>query len=92
MIPTKKQLLLLVQLSTGRITFFNFYSTVASAQSHKSPGPCDMVDGTATTITGLQCNTSYMVSVRAVNCVGVGSSLQMSINLRPPGMYINYSV
>ena len=27
-IPTKKQLLLLVQLSTCRITFFNFYSTV----------------------------------------------------------------
>ena len=50
------------------------------------PGPCDMVDGTATTITGLQCNTSYRVAVRAVNCRGVGSSLQVPINLRPPGI------
>ena len=32
-----------------------------------SPGPCDMINGTNTTLTGLQCNTSYMVSVRAVN-------------------------
>ena len=41
-----------------------------------STGPCDMVDGTATTITGLQCmcNTSYTVAVRAVNCRGVSSS------------------
>ena len=72
------------------ITHYNITGLPQSAIC--SPGPCDMVDGTATTITGLQCNTSYMVSVRAVNCVGVGSSLQMSINLRPPGMYINYSV
>ena len=51
-----------------------------------STGPCDMVDGTATAITGLQCNTSYRVVVRAVNCRGVGSSLQVPINLRPPGI------
>ena len=50
-----------------------------------STGPCDMVDSTATTITGLQCNDSFIVSVRAVNCRGVGSSLQVPINLSPPG-------
>ena len=32
-----------------------------------SPGPCDMINGTNTTLTGIQCNTSYMVSVRAVS-------------------------
>ena len=41
-----------------------------------SPDPCNMITGTATTttITGLQCNTSYTVTVRAVNCIGEGNS------------------
>ena len=73
------------------ITHYNITGLPQSASC--STGPCDMVGGTGTTITGLQCDDdSYMVSVRAVNCVGMGSSLQMSINLSPPGMYINYSV
>ena len=40
-----------------------------------SPGPCDMINATNTTLTGLQCNTSYMVSVRAVSdsCAGNGT-------------------
>ena len=40
-----------------------------------SPGPCDMINDTNTTLTGLQCNTSYMVSVRAVSdsCAGNGT-------------------
>ena len=40
-----------------------------------SPGPCDTINATNTTLTGLQCNTSYMVSVRAVSdsCVGTFS-------------------
>ena len=50
-----------------------------------STGPCGMVNGTATIITGLQCNTSYNVAVTAVNCRGEGSSLQVLINLSPPG-------
>ena len=34
-----------------------------------------MVDGTATTITGLQCSDDgYNVSVSAVNCRGVGTA------------------
>ena len=49
-----------------------------------SPGPCDMVDGTATTITGLQCNTSYSVAVRAVNCRGIGNSSNLiAITVQP---------
>ena len=73
------------------ITHYNITGLPQSAIC--SPGPCDMIDGTATTIADLQCNTSYMISVRAVNCVGgVSSSLQVPINLSPPGMYINYSV
>ena len=39
-----------------------------------STGPCDNITSTTTTITGLQCNTSYNVSVRAVNCRGIGAS------------------
>ena len=77
----------------GQGVMITHYIITGQPQSAScSTGPCDMVDGTATTITGLQCGTSYMVSVRAVNCVGVSSSLQMSINLSPPGTYINYIV
>ena len=36
------------------------------------PDQCNVIT-TSTTITGLKCNTSYMVIVRAVNCIGVGS-------------------
>ena len=42
-----------------------------------------MVDGTATTITGLQCNTSYNVSVRVVNCRGNGASSNIDIIVQP---------
>ena len=49
-----------------------------------STGPCDNITSTTTTITGLQCNTSYDVSVRAVNCRGSGSPMQTMINLSPP--------
>ena len=67
------------------ITHYNITGLPQSASC--SPGPCDMVDGTATTITGLQCSDDgYMVSVRAVNCRGVGNASQLMINLHPPGM------
>ena len=39
-----------------------------------SPEPCNMTNGTNTTITGLLCNTNYTVTVRAVNCRGEGTS------------------
>ena len=62
------------------------YSIAGLPQSAScSPDPCDMVDSTATTITGILCDDSYMVSVKAVNCRGKGSSLQVPINLNPPG-------
>ena len=36
----------------------------------------------STTITGLQCNTSYTVTVRAVNCAGVSvSSTPETVNI-----------
>ena len=54
------------------ITHYNITGLPQSASC--STGPCDMVVGTATTITGLQCNTSYTVAVRAVNCRGIGNS------------------
>ena len=53
-----------------------------------STGPCDMIGGTMTIITGLQCNTSYTIAVRAVNCRGEGNASQVMINLRPPGMLV----
>ena len=58
------------------ITHYNITGLPQSASC--STGPCDMVDGTGTTITGLQCNTSYTVAVRAVNCRGIGSSSNSS--------------
>ena len=54
------------------ITHYNITGLPQSASC--STGPCDMVDSTATTITGLQCNTSYRVAVRAVNCRGIGTN------------------
>ena len=49
-----------------------------------STGPCDNITSTTTTITGLQCNTSYNVSVRAVNCRGTGaSSNTIEITVQP---------
>ena len=40
-----------------------------------SPGPCDMINGTTTTVSGdLQCKICYMVAIRAVNCRGVGKT------------------
>ena len=38
---------------------------------------------TNTTITGLKCNTRYIVTVRAVNCIGEGDAV--SVNIVPPG-------
>ena len=41
------------------------------------------VTNTTTTITGLNCSSSYNISVRAVNCVGVSGALVITVN--PPG-------
>ena len=43
------------------------------------------VTTTNTTITGLLCNTSYTVTVRAVNCRGVSAPSQ-AIEINTPGM------
>ena len=49
------------------------------------PDQCN-VTTTNTTITGLMCNTNYMVTVRAVNCIGEGSPTQpITVTLEPPG-------
>ena len=68
------------------ITHYNITGLPQSASC--STGPCDMVDVTMTTITGLQCgDEGYNVSVSAVNCRGVGNASQvMMISLNPPGM------
>ena len=39
-----------------------------------SPEPCNMTTTTSTTITGLLCDISYTVTVRAVNCRNKSSS------------------
>ena len=51
-----------------------------------------MVDGTATTITGLQCNTSYNVSVRVVNCRGNGASSNIDIIVQPVFVFVHVIV
>ena len=49
------------------------------------PDQCNVTTN-STTITGLKCNTSYMVTVRAVNCIGEGSQSAPSlINVETPG-------
>ena len=64
------------------ITHYNITGLPQSASC--STGPCDMVVGTGTTITGLQCNTSYTIAVRAVNCRGIGnSSSPIEITVQP---------
>ena len=68
------------------ITHYNITGLPQSASC--STGPCDMVTSTMTTITDLQCGTSYTIAVRAVNCRGEGNASQVMINLRPPGMLV----
>ena len=73
----------------GQGVMITHYAVTGIPQSAScSTGPCDMVNGTTTTITGLQCNDSFIVSVKAFNCRGGGSSLQVPINLNPPGTYM----
>ena len=74
----------------GQGVVITHYSITGLPQSAScSTGPCDMIDSTAITIIGLQCSDDgYMISVRAVNCRGISSSLQVPINLSPPGTYI----
>ena len=43
------------------------------------------VTTTNTTITGLLCNTSYTVTVRAVNCAGISAPSQTVVILPPNG-------
>ena len=51
-----------------------------------SSEPCNNISGTTTTITGLLCNTSYTVTVRAVNCRGEGtSSKPIILRVTAPG-------
>ena len=53
------------------------------------PEQCNVTTNT-TTITGLQCNTSYIVSVRAVNCNGIGNSSKfVVVNVPPIGIAIH---
>ena len=54
------------------ITHYNITGLPQSASC--VPGSCDMVDGTAITITGLQCSDDGNVTVSAVNCRGVGNA------------------
>ena len=57
------------------ITHYNITGLPQSASCF--PGPCDMVDGTASTIIGLPCGSSYTIAVRAVNCRGEGKQLAL---------------
>ena len=52
-----------------------YYELIGLPQSASCcpAGPCDRIISTTTIITGLQCNTSYSVAVRAVNCRGNGT-------------------
>ena len=50
------------------------------------PDQCN-VTTTNTTITGLKCNTSYMVTVRAVNCIGEGTPTDAT-SVRTHGKYV----
>ena len=53
-----------------------------------SPEPCNMINGTTTTITGLLCNTSYTATVRAVNCNGASASSQPVMITVLPGQWL----
>ena len=57
-----------------------------------STGPCDNITSTTTTVTGLQCNDSYTISVSAVNCRGMGNASDpIMITVDVPGEeYNNY--
>ena len=47
------------------ITHYNITGLPQSASC--SPGPCDMIDGTATTITGLQCSDQLQLMWHCVS-------------------------
>ena len=71
----------------GQGMMITHYMLIGLPQSAScSTGPCDNITSTTTTITGLQCNTSYNVSVRAVNCRGNGNfsnSIQIIVQPAP---------
>ena len=56
-----------------------------------SPESCNMISGTTTTITGLLCNTNYIVTVRAVNCRGEGTS-STPVVIRTTGQFRYFRV
>ena len=47
------------------------------------PEQCN-VTTTNTILTGLQCNTSYIVTVRAINCVGEGNDIETFVTTPAP--------
>ena len=68
--------------STNTVDVMTHYELAGLPQSVTcSPGPCDMIDSTHTSITGLQCNTSYSVSVRAVSGCGVNGTFSDPIEI-----------
>ena len=61
--------------------------TVSGPAGYTCPTDQCNVTTTSTTLTGLECGSTYMVSVSAVNCIGEsGASNTIMINLRPPGL------
>ena len=58
----------------GQGVVITHYNITGLPQTSCTTGPCDMVDGTITTIIGLQCNDDITVTVSAVNCRGVGNT------------------
>ena len=57
-----------------------------------SPDQCKVVNATTTNITGLIYNTSYMITVRAVNCIGEGNYSQPLVIDVPPTKCGQYSI
>ena len=68
--------------NTNTVDVITHYELAGLPQSATcSSGPCDMINSTNTTISGLQCNTSYMISVRAVSGCGVNGTFSDPIDI-----------
>ena len=69
---------------TGGVDIEGYLVNVTGPAGYTCPPDQCNVTTTSTTLTGLQCNTTYQISVRAVTCIGVGDAsdtINISVNL-----------
>ena len=71
--------------NTGGQVIDRYLVTVSGPAGYICPTDQCNVTTTSTTLTGLECGSTYLVSVSAVNCIGEGNSTQPMMVTATPG-------